>query len=157
MVFTFSICGDMLCVQCLSGERMRPTWAVTKYSDYSLDQSVLWICRYTTQHSIFENMDISIVTVESSPKLYHRWFLSCLLSWAFSSWYFSWINGDWISNCRELARGGLPTWVLGWGANNSSPYKLALLWKGYDWLSAGLILWCNLSNGKRAWNLVHGI
>jgi len=33
---------------------------------------------------------------------------------------------------------------VGWGVNNSSPYKRVLLQKGYNCLRPGLVLWCNL-------------
>ena len=38
---------------------------------------------------------------------------------------------------------------FGQGANNSSPYTMAMLRKIHNCLRLGLILWCNLSNGKR--------
>jgi hypothetical protein len=43
---------------------------------------------------------------------------------------------------------------IGRGANNSSPYKLALLRNGHMCLGPGLILWYGISNGKGTWDLV---
>jgi len=43
------------------------------------------------------------------------------------------------------------------GANSSLPQKLILLRNGYICVGLRLILWYDVRNGRRTWNLVHGM
>ena len=59
---------------------------------------------------------------------------------------------------RTADKGWSSSLGFGRGANNCSPLKRILLWNDHaESLRPGLILWCDLSNGKGTWDLVLGM
>jgi hypothetical protein len=89
----------------------------------------------------------------TSKIMYNRLTLSMLRTryLAYKRWPFQSIKETFL---------GVKGWYSSLGdgreANNPSPQKIILLRNVSKRLGPGLILWYDLSNGKRTWDLVHG-